>query len=132
MAVVGICKLIQMESMPTEIATALGHIFKALIGILSAKEKQAAIAAAGNDVATATNRFNVMEFLMDEFNDADLDSLGEEQIETLSKHLMASNVTTQQDQKKMENESAMAVNHLMTPLKQFDEFDHFRTVITGI
>jgi hypothetical protein len=32
----------------------------------------------------------------------------------------------------MENESASAVNHFLTPLKFFDEFDHFRSVITGI
>lgn len=61
LAVLGICNLIQLPTMPGEVASSLQHIFKALIQILATKEdpKTARIV----DVGPSDERINLMEFI---------------------------------------------------------------------
>lgn len=68
LAVVGICTLITMESMPAEIAGNLPQIFKSLIHILEVKADSAP------QEASNPQRQSMMNFLMDELSDTDLES----------------------------------------------------------
>ena len=69
LAVVGICTLITMDPMPTEVASSLQMLFKSLIKILNVK-------ADTNPAAFNSNanpeRQTIMNFLMDELNEQDL------------------------------------------------------------
>ena len=119
LAVLGICDILRLPSMPGEIASSLQHIFKALIQILSTKEDPTP--AKMVEIGPTGERVNLMEFIMND------EAMVGSKTGLSSQLLQAGS-----NDKKEENESRLSVKQIVTPLQNFDEFVHFREVIDSI